>query len=228
MYGSSSRSPLMRTWPRGLEAVAGLAHDPLDEVPLRLAVGRLGAGLVGGLVGPAPVRVRSRRRLEDHDVAAVRIGEPRPTRSTSTRWPTSRVGTIDWLGMRKGLTRTAWIPIARPSADRDDQEQLGERASPASPIPRCATGGRVAYRSAGLSSEPASASLRRLRRLSLGARLASSAGCLRHGLRPLERPPLVGISSRRPRPALVGSVPSALPVYWRSRTRARLPDPPRR
>ena len=38
------------------------------------------------------------------------------TRSTSTRWPTSRVGTIDSLGMRNGLTRKAWIPSASPSA----------------------------------------------------------------------------------------------------------------
>src|SRR4051812_41265677 len=37
-------------------------------------------------------------------------------RSTSTRWPTARVGTIDSLGMRKGLTRNAWIPSARPRA----------------------------------------------------------------------------------------------------------------
>ena len=38
------------------------------------------------------------------------------TRSTSTRCPTSRVGTIDSLGMRNGLTRKAWIPSASPSA----------------------------------------------------------------------------------------------------------------
>ena len=38
------------------------------------------------------------------------------TRSTSTRWPTSSVGTIDSLGMRNGLTRNAWMPSARPSA----------------------------------------------------------------------------------------------------------------
>src|SRR4051812_21097303 len=39
-----------------------------------------------------------------------------PMRFTSTRWPTSSVGTIDSLGMRYGLTRKAWIPRARPSA----------------------------------------------------------------------------------------------------------------
>ena len=38
------------------------------------------------------------------------------TRSTSTRCPISRVGTIDSLGMRNGLTRKAWMPSARPSA----------------------------------------------------------------------------------------------------------------
>src|SRR5947208_12990669 len=38
------------------------------------------------------------------------------TRSTSTRWPTSRVGSIDWLGIRNGFTRNAWIRSARPSA----------------------------------------------------------------------------------------------------------------
>src|SRR3954452_4365252 len=38
------------------------------------------------------------------------------TRLTSTRWPTCRVGTIDSLGMRYGLTRNAWMPSARPSA----------------------------------------------------------------------------------------------------------------
>jgi hypothetical protein len=37
-------------------------------------------------------------------------------RFTRTRWPTSRVGTIDSLGMRYGLTRKAWMPRARPSA----------------------------------------------------------------------------------------------------------------
>src|SRR5436305_71988 len=37
-------------------------------------------------------------------------------RSTRTRWPTFSVGTIDGLGMRNGLTRKAWIPIASPSA----------------------------------------------------------------------------------------------------------------
>src|SRR4051812_4779216 len=45
-------------------------------------------------------------------------GSPRrpDTRLTSTRWPTCRVGTIDSLGMRYGLTRNAWIPSASPSA----------------------------------------------------------------------------------------------------------------
>src|SRR5829696_6182263 len=38
------------------------------------------------------------------------------TRSTSTRWPTASVGTIDSLGMRNGLTRNAWIPSARAIA----------------------------------------------------------------------------------------------------------------
>src|SRR4051794_24279978 len=38
------------------------------------------------------------------------------TRSTSTRWPMSRVGTIDSLGIRKGLTRNAWMPRASPRA----------------------------------------------------------------------------------------------------------------
>ena len=47
-----------------------------------------------------------------------RSGSPkrRLTRSTRTRWPTSRVGTIDSLGIRKGLTRNAWMPSASPSA----------------------------------------------------------------------------------------------------------------
>src|SRR3954447_23515326 len=39
-----------------------------------------------------------------------------PMRSTSTRWPTSSVGTIDSDGIRYGLTRNAWIPSASPSA----------------------------------------------------------------------------------------------------------------
>ncbi len=38
------------------------------------------------------------------------------TRSTSTRWPISSVGTIDSLGIRNGLTRNAWIPSASPRA----------------------------------------------------------------------------------------------------------------
>ena len=37
-------------------------------------------------------------------------------RSTSTRWPTSSVGSIDSLGMRNGLTTKAWIASASPSA----------------------------------------------------------------------------------------------------------------
>src|SRR5919109_5114336 len=39
-----------------------------------------------------------------------------PIRLTSTRWPISSVGTIDSLGIRYGLTRTAWMPRARPRA----------------------------------------------------------------------------------------------------------------
>src|SRR5690349_18283810 len=39
-----------------------------------------------------------------------------PMRLTSTRWPTWRVGTIDSLGIRYGLTRKAWMPRARPRA----------------------------------------------------------------------------------------------------------------
>ena len=47
-----------------------------------------------------------------------RSGSPKRklTRSTSTRWPTSSVGTIDSLGIRNGLTRKAWMPSASPSA----------------------------------------------------------------------------------------------------------------
>src|SRR5688572_385551 len=45
-------------------------------------------------------------------------GSPKraPIRLTSTRWPTSSVGTIDSDGSRYGLTRKAWMPSARPSA----------------------------------------------------------------------------------------------------------------
>src|SRR3954451_2984866 len=39
-----------------------------------------------------------------------------PTRLTSTRCPTWRVGTIDSLGIRYGLSRKAWIPSASPRA----------------------------------------------------------------------------------------------------------------
>src|SRR5215211_3448192 len=39
-----------------------------------------------------------------------------PMRLTSTRWPTSSVGTIDSDGIRYGLTRNAWMPSASPSA----------------------------------------------------------------------------------------------------------------
>src|SRR6476646_6897664 len=38
------------------------------------------------------------------------------SRLVSTRWPTSRVGTIEGLGMRYGLTMNAWIRSARPTA----------------------------------------------------------------------------------------------------------------
>src|SRR3954447_14174164 len=46
------------------------------------------------------------------------LGSPKrvPMRSTRTRWPTCRVGTIDSLGIRYGLTRKAWIPRASPRA----------------------------------------------------------------------------------------------------------------
>ena len=45
-------------------------------------------------------------------------GSPKraPMRLTSTRWPTSSVGTIDSDGIRYGLTRKAWMPSASPSA----------------------------------------------------------------------------------------------------------------
>ena len=51
-------------------------------------------------------------------ITSPRSGSPKRvlTRSTSTRWPTFSVGTIDSLGIRKGLTRNAWMPSARPSA----------------------------------------------------------------------------------------------------------------
>src|SRR3954454_4311171 len=47
-----------------------------------------------------------------------RLGSPKcgPRRFTRTRWPTWSVGTIDGLGILNGLTRKAWMPIARPSA----------------------------------------------------------------------------------------------------------------
>src|SRR5215207_1720876 len=47
-----------------------------------------------------------------------RSGSPKRklTRSTSTRWPISSVGTIDSLGIRNGFTRNAWMPSASPSA----------------------------------------------------------------------------------------------------------------
>ena len=37
-------------------------------------------------------------------------------RLTSTRWPTSSVGTIDSDGILYGLIRNAWMPSASPSA----------------------------------------------------------------------------------------------------------------
>src|SRR6478609_3143145 len=39
-----------------------------------------------------------------------------PIRLTSTRCPTCKVGTMDSLGIRYGLTRKAWMPRARPRA----------------------------------------------------------------------------------------------------------------
>ena len=41
-----------------------------------------------------------------------------PIRLTSTRWPTSSVGTIDSLGIRYGLTRKAWIAEREARARR--------------------------------------------------------------------------------------------------------------
>ena len=50
------------------------------------------------------------------------------TRSTRTRWPTWSVGSIDSLGIRNGLTRNAWIAERESERDRDDDDELDERA----------------------------------------------------------------------------------------------------
>jgi hypothetical protein len=54
--------------------------------------------------------------MEDDHVANLGSVKRLPRRLTSTRWPICRVGTIDSLGMRYGLTRKAWMPRASPSA----------------------------------------------------------------------------------------------------------------
>src|SRR4051794_15516404 len=60
-----------------------------------------------------------------------------PIRFTRTRWPTSRVGTIDSDGMRYGLTRKAWMARASPSATATIRTI--SRSEPPAEDPRLAT-----------------------------------------------------------------------------------------
>ena len=79
----------------------------------------VGRSLAGGRrTGRAVVRLGAARRAEDRDVAELR-GRRRcvcEKRSTSTRWPGSRVGSIDSDGMTYGLTAYAWIASAKNRA----------------------------------------------------------------------------------------------------------------
>jgi len=64
----------------------------------------------------ALVQVCAVRRLEDDDVADLRVAEVEADAVDEHAWPTSSVGSIDWLGIRNGLTRNAWMTSARPRA----------------------------------------------------------------------------------------------------------------
>ena len=147
------------------------------------------------------------------------------TRSTSTRWPTSSVGSIDSEGIWYGLTTKAWIRSARPIASATITTSSTKR-----PAPRCRLRDQRCSNPrpcASASSDP-----RTPRRPS-----SDLLGCLGPG-----RSLLVGASRRPPRlPALLCSLappPSAssssasstsgiAPPRSGRRPRSRPPRPPR-
>ena len=136
----------------------GHPHDALDEVRVRAACRRRGAGALARVVVAHRLLV-SAPAGGLNTTMSPRSGSPKRklTRSTSTRWPTSSVGTIDSLGMRKGLTRKAWMPSASPSATTTIITNSTSELRALFSLLRAAMGFRRPGRPTTWSSSPASA-----------------------------------------------------------------------
>ena len=100
------------------DRVARLADDALDEVHAGAVLGGPVAAAPSGRSGLPQVSLSDARgRVEDDDVADARDRRSgcRCGRRGRAGRP-ARVGTIDSLGIRYGLTRKAWMPSARARA----------------------------------------------------------------------------------------------------------------
>ena len=188
MNGSSGRLAVDDR--RGRRWTASVSPGPATTRLMKLT---LGAGRASAWRTAAPgVRLRRRTGRRSRSAPAggwkttmsptSRVAEVVPTRLTSTRWPTSSVGSIDSDGIWYGLTMKAWMPSARPSATRDDDDEL-ERASPR---PTCGLGtlSRSAHAWSSAAARRRPPRRRPRARLGLGG---SSAGCLGLGARRLRR-----------------------------------------
>ena len=181
MNGSSWRLAVADHVPVAIASRSpGPADDALDEVDVGLLRRRLGARLALGRRAAAARVVAARRRpAGGRRRCRRRSGSPKrlPMRLTSTRWPTSSVGTIDSLGIRYGLTRNAWMPSASPSATATIMTSSSSEL-PADALLRRAAGLRAARpcrRRARVGLGPASA-VRVAAALARPRRPAASAG----------------------------------------------------
>src|SRR5215218_4115838 len=115
---SAWRLPLTKAWPPLMYSVSpGPATTRLMKLTLALVpVGRPHAW--SGFLSGSPQVLLSEPAGGWKTTTSPTSGSLKrlPRRLTSTRWPTSSVGTIDALGIRYGLIRNAWMASASPSA----------------------------------------------------------------------------------------------------------------
>src|SRR3954470_13734478 len=118
MYGSFSRLPLRITWPSTMRMMSpGPATTRLMKLTLAWPAVGLSQAAFSSFVRSPHVSVSEPAGGWKTTMSPTFGSLKRwPMRLTRTRWPISRVGTIDSLGIRYGLTRNAWMPRARPRA----------------------------------------------------------------------------------------------------------------
>ena len=232
------------------ERVSGAGDDPLDEVLIGLGLGRLRAGLVGGVAGPAlGALIRPRRGMEDDDVADRRVGEV--VDEAVDQDPLADVeGRLHRLGGDLvGLDDEGLDAERQPEREQDDHDKLDEPAEPGLRLGDRRGQSESSSDSASVSSSPpASVSAFRrpclgLRRLRFGLGPASASPPRPQGRSPRPRPrrlasgsstgttsscPTPSESSASLSPPLGAAITSSSMPQRRSATRAALPTRPRR